>query len=1244
MNNMIMESISMKSFFKSLTLLAMSAITVVSCQKEQEGSVQKKETVKLTIRAIAENLSGDTKTYISDKSILWGTGEFMTAALVSGDDFATYNSNSESADEFEGESQAMFEFDVKLSASPIKYGGIYPTSTVVTSNNTDPVAFKVQLPNTQNATTDSYDPAAYIMIAKPEELEQASTEWVTTFRRATALNKITLKNLAADIVAVSITVPDETYLAGGRKMDLTTGSSGDIYSDGGRTNTITVNYATALASSALAKDVWFTSWEASVPEGAKMTIVAYSDQYSYTKEITAKSGGINFKEGFLNTLSINMQGITPQIIPGDQYVKVTKAKDDWSGNYLFVYSEESTNYAFDSSLETLDVTKNFQNVTISDGKIAFDEKTAAVNVTIAKILDSDYYSIRAANGQYIGYTSESGNKLDISDKEIINSISFDNDKNTIIIKNPNKNNKLQFNSTSDNLRFRYYNSDQKAIDLYKLNGGYSPTFPVLNVSNASFASNEINVTIPVMSNRNWTASITEGADNVENGILTTASGSGNGNITFRFNGTNPSAITDRTVKIKTVAGENEKEVNITVTQKALIASLTLNAPSAEVEAATTEYTFNVTANFSEWSVLSYKIGTETQDITSDNCIIAKTGNNGTVTVKFPSNASQSGSGTSARTISIEVGYIDVITKSASFTQKGDSQEATSGWILKELDNISSTDKVVIVSSDCALSNGNGTTSSPNAVSVTIVGNQITSDVSDEIKWTIIGNSTDGYSLCANGDITKKLFVNTTATSGSNTNLRVGTGDRSLFTFENNTFKTKDDYTARHVNLYDKKDWRGYTSNSTSTDIKFYKFVDGRTPQTGFGYNVSAATYDLKDNTWSTLTAPALSGALATVSYSSSNTNVATISTSGTVTIMDVGETIITASTPEDDPIYQPASSSYTLTVINTTPVLTLNKTNVAISAASATNATITEAYSLTYAGDKDVTVGKDGHITAASINSGTVTYTISANETSSTYDSHINLTLSGVVKIITITQAAAGKTPMVVPSKPSVTAYTTAGVTASWTAPTTGPTVSSYDWLISTSDNINEALENIKYSGNVTTTTFTKANTFEADTYYVYVRSKGDDLTTEPSEYVRSDSFTIKTSQTYSCSFNSKSWGVASGGTISWTSDKDAYQYSTPNVQVTSACSGAGATTISSYTNITKIRIKASTTAKGVGNITIKVGTGSAQKICSLSKNTTATFYDLEFSTPVSGKVTFVVNCSTNSMYVQEAQIIADAN
>ena len=142
------------------------------------------------------------------------------------------------------------------------------------------------------------------------------TEWLASYRRATALNKGTLKNLPAAVqeagikrVEIAVTVNDgNTYLAGSRHIDLTTGESGDIYTGGGRTNTVAVKFANHLTGSANV-DVWFTSWGVELEEGDAVTVAVYAGDKTYLRIITLGSGkSISFKEGYLNTLGVNMGG------------------------------------------------------------------------------------------------------------------------------------------------------------------------------------------------------------------------------------------------------------------------------------------------------------------------------------------------------------------------------------------------------------------------------------------------------------------------------------------------------------------------------------------------------------------------------------------------------------------------------------------------------------------------------------------------------------------------------------------------------------------------------------------------------------------------------------------------------------------------------------------------------------------------------------------------------------------------
>lgn len=143
------------------------------------------------------------------------------------------------------------------------------------------------------------------------------------------------------------------------------------------------------------------------------------------------------------------------------YEKVTAAPADWSGEYLIVYEKSATEaYVFNG----VDAVSDYTTETIADGKIA---TTTAVSVKIAK--KGDAYSILivggTSDGKYLGYTAGK-NGLNVADKAIDNAITFSS--NTTLIKSGTAPSTLQFNATSGQTRFRYYQSaGQEAIQLYK---------------------------------------------------------------------------------------------------------------------------------------------------------------------------------------------------------------------------------------------------------------------------------------------------------------------------------------------------------------------------------------------------------------------------------------------------------------------------------------------------------------------------------------------------------------------------------------------------------------------------------------------------------------------------------------------------------------------------------------------------------------------------------------------------------
>ncbi len=146
------------------------------------------------------------------------------------------------------------------------------------------------------------------------------------------------------------------------------------------------------------------------------------------------------------------------------YVKVTTAPSDWSGEYLIVY--EAGGVAFDGSLTTLDANDNCVTVSIENNAIAASDELDKSRFVLAQ--SGDAYTIQSASGYYIGTTSNKNTLLSSTSTAYTNTLSLDSDGNATILSSGGA--YLRFNAASNQNRFRYYKSGsytaQKAIALY----------------------------------------------------------------------------------------------------------------------------------------------------------------------------------------------------------------------------------------------------------------------------------------------------------------------------------------------------------------------------------------------------------------------------------------------------------------------------------------------------------------------------------------------------------------------------------------------------------------------------------------------------------------------------------------------------------------------------------------------------------------------------------------------------------
>ena len=233
------------------------------------------------------------------------------------------------------------------------------------------------------------------------------------------------------------------------------------------------------------------------------------------------------------------------------------------------------------------------------------------------------------------------------------------------------------------------------------------------------------------------------------------------------------------------------------------------------------------------------------------------------------------------------------------------------WIETDIASLTASDIFVIVGnngSNYAMTNNNGTSNPPAATSVAITGTKITSAVTANLRWNISGNSDDGYTFYPNGSTTTWLY-----TTNTNNGVRVGNNENKAFKISDNYLKNTG--TSRYVGIYNSSDWRCYTSfdgNISNQTIKFYKrtALDNRDDAgISFANASQSAVIAAGESFKQTLANP---NSLSVV-YSSTNTDVATVASDGTVTLKAAGITTIKATFAGNES-YKPAEVSYTLTV------------------------------------------------------------------------------------------------------------------------------------------------------------------------------------------------------------------------------------------------------------------------------------------------------------------------------------------
>lgn len=297
-----------------------------------------------------------------------------------------------------------------------------------------------------------------------------------------------------------------------------------------------------------------------------------------------------------------------------------------------------------------------------------------------------------------------------------------------------------------------------------------------------------------------------------------------------------------------------------------------------------------------------------------------------------------------------------------------------------------------------------TNKKPAAVAITIStdGNQITGDVTDNLKWNI-EKSEEKYTFYPNGN--KKAWL---YSSSNSTDLGIGsTGTNKTFKYVAISSKQYEGLlntsTNRYICIYSNNDWRAYANNNiTATKISYYKYTTSSTSSattTTFGTN-SGKTFTFTNGKLEGFTTPTATATKSDdntdlsdlIEYASSDADIVTVdSKTGELTFTNTkfGKATITATLPKTD-TYQTSTDSYVVENKDnhTATSLSFNGTDVTLTEGKTdagtdfTGYTATEANNIagtiTYAASGDAVATVDPTTGAVTINAavyGTTTIT-----------------------------------------------------------------------------------------------------------------------------------------------------------------------------------------------------------------------------------------------------------------------------
>lgn len=367
----------MKKIYSIMMFVAVAAMALVSCQKQEIEVSESVNISGLTFTSEKPAFDDDTKTEWTGSTIQWSKDDAIRVGYTcngvwqnaAGDATAAEENGKKTAKLFAStklsEAAASAQFSVPgnfkgTAAGTYKFYGVYPSGACV--NGTDfsyAPSVTVKIPAEQTPAAESFDSAADLMAAKSPSTyagiptEEISLKWT----RLVAHGYITLKGLQVDgeekVSTITLTADTESDMVGTHYLYLDL----DTYNVVKPSSNSTANVLTINGDNLTIADGNVSFWASFLPcTWTSVTVVVETDKATYTREITEIS--TEFKKNARNMLSVKMGDATRET----KTVSVTELPFERNFSEIESGSDE---------LEALDGFKNISKVYEANGALKF---------------------------------------------------------------------------------------------------------------------------------------------------------------------------------------------------------------------------------------------------------------------------------------------------------------------------------------------------------------------------------------------------------------------------------------------------------------------------------------------------------------------------------------------------------------------------------------------------------------------------------------------------------------------------------------------------------------------------------------------------------------------------------------------------------------------------------------------------------------------------------------------------------